>query len=124
MYSKLEEKLFFQMHCAGLDHSVTREHHFARDLVGNPVKGIRAALKAAQLKDWRFDFAFKHQKVAVEVEGGTFTGGRHTRGTGFENDCDKYNAATIAGWRVLRFTAKHVNSGEALVTIEKALYEY
>lgn len=69
MYSKLEEKLFFQMHCAGLDHSVTREHHFARDLVGNPVKGIRAALKAAQLKDWRFDFAFKHQKVAVEVEG-------------------------------------------------------
>lgn len=122
MPSELEEKLFFQMHCAGLDHSVTREHHFARELIGNPTKGIRQALKSAGLCDWRFDFAFKHQKLAVEVEGGTFTGGRHTRGKGFESDCDKYNAATLGGWRILRFTAKHIKTGEALMLIEKGVY--
>lgn len=70
---------------------------------------------------WRFDFAWPEQKVAAEVEGGTWTGGRHTRGSGFEKDCEKYNAATALGWRVFRFTAGMVNSGEALNTIEAAL---
>ena len=54
---------------------------------------------------WRFDFAWPAQRVAVEVEGGTWTRGRHSRGGGYRGDCEKYNAATIAGWRVLRFTA-------------------
>ena len=119
--SKLEEQLFFQLHCAGFDHDVTREYKFARALVGNPQTGIRKALQAAGLKDWRFDFAFKRQKLAVEVEGGNWTGGRHTRGQGFADDCEKYNAATLAGWRLLRFTGDHIKSGLALQTIDKAL---
>ena len=42
---------------------------------------------------WRFDFAFIAHKVALEVEGGIFTRGRHTRGKGFLNDMEEYNAA-------------------------------
>lgn len=53
---------------------------------------------------WRFDFAWPERNVAVEIEGGVWTRGRHTRGKGFENDCEKYNAAVLLGWRVLRFT--------------------
>jgi very-short-patch-repair endonuclease len=68
---------------------------------------------------WKFDFAYPEIFLAIEFEGGTWTGGRHVRGKGYENDARKYNEATIRGWRVLRFTADMVKSGEALATIER-----
>lgn len=55
-------------------------------------------------RKWKFDFAFVHHKVAIEIEGGVWTSGRHTRGSGFVKDMEKYNAATELGWRILRFT--------------------
>ena len=64
---------------------------------------------------WRFDFAWPDYKLAVEVEGGAWTGGRHTRGSGFVADCDKYNAATVLGWRVLRYTTSHLRDEQAVV---------
>ena len=51
---------------------------------------------------WRFDFAHPQTLTAIEIEGGTWTGGRHTRGSGFVADAEKYNAAAIAGWMVFR----------------------
>ena len=62
--------------------------------------------KFHETRKWRFDFAWPDQKLAVEVEGGAFSGGRHTRGIGFVKDCEKYNAAVLAGWRVLRFVPR------------------
>lgn len=61
---------------------------------------------------WRFDFAYPDRKIAIEVEGGTWTGGRHTRGRGFEGDCEKYNTAELLGWRVFRFTTGMIERGE------------
>lgn len=54
-------------------------------------------------RQWRFDVAFLAQRVAIELEGGVWTAGRHTRSTGFKADCEKYTAAAVAGWRILRF---------------------
>lgn len=68
---------------------------------------------------WRFDFAWPKLHIAAECEGGTWQQGRHTRGAGFELDCEKYNAATLDGWRVLRFTSEQVKSGYALQCLEK-----
>lgn len=72
-------------------------------------------------RKWRFDFAFPNEKVAVEVEGGTWVSGRHNRGDGFVRDTEKYNAAAVLGWCVLRFTDKAINSGEAINLIREAL---
>ena len=55
-------------------------------------------------RKWRFDWAFPDRKIAVEVEGGNWGNGRHTRGKGYEDDCEKYNAAVAAGWSLFRFT--------------------
>lgn len=66
------------------------------------------------VRKWRFDFAWPDQKVAVEIEGGAWTNGRHQRGKGFIADMDKYNTATLDGWRVFRFSGDHVKSGEAI----------
>lgn len=70
---------------------------------------------------WRFDFAWPDERLAVEVEGGIWTKGAHNRGRHFNSDCDKYNAAVLAGWRVLRFTETHIRSGLAVSTILVAL---
>lgn len=53
---------------------------------------------------WRFDFADWTSMIAIEVEGGSYRGGRHTSGAGFRADMEKYNAATAMGWRVFRVT--------------------
>ena len=63
-------------------------------------------------RKWRFDFAYPEKKIAIEIEGGVWTGGAHTRGKHFESDCEKYNAATLLGWRALRFTGGMVERGE------------
>lgn len=72
---------------------------------------------------WRFDFAWPESRhmVAVELEGGIWNNGRHSRATGFIADCEKYNAAQLAGWTVLRFTAEHLKSGEAIEWTRQAL---
>ena len=72
-------------------------------------------------RKWRFDFAWPTLMVAVEVEGGTWSGGRHTTGAGFAADCDKYNRAALEGWRVFRFPTKQVKDGVACATLKQAL---
>ena len=70
---------------------------------------------------WRFDWAIPCRVVAIEYEGGIWTGGAHSRGKHFNSDCEKYNQAALDGWKVLRFTETSVRSGLAFDTIEEAL---
>jgi len=60
-------------------------------------------------RKWRFDYAQPLLKIALEVEGGVWSGGRHTRGSGFLGDIEKYNAATAAGWSIFRCTTDGVS---------------
>lgn len=55
-------------------------------------------------RKWRLDYAWPERRVAVEIEGGIFVAGRHSRGAGMLSDMAKYNAATLLGWRLLRYS--------------------
>lgn len=70
---------------------------------------------------WRFDLAWPAHKAAVEVDGGTWIGGRHSRGTGYERDAEKLNEAALLGWLVIRVTPALVTDGRALRLVERAL---
>jgi hypothetical protein len=73
-------------------------------------------------RDWRFDFAWPDRRVALEVEGGVWSAGRHVRPQGFLKDVEKYNAAAGRGWLVFRCTPATLDS---LTTVEmiKLAYE-
>jgi very-short-patch-repair endonuclease len=103
----LELAMLQQLRAAGYTQGMVREHKFA-----------------APDRDWRFDFAWRDVKIALEVEGGTWNPkkkSRHTTGSGFEDDCEKYAHAVISGWGVIRVTSKQVASGKALEWIGAAL---
>ncbi len=73
------------------------------------------------VRRWRFDASWPAHMVALECDGGAFTGGRHVRGAGVRADCVKFSTAAAMGWRVLRILPEHVKSGEALAWVERAL---
>lgn len=70
-------------------------------------------------RKYRFDYAWPDIKMAVEIDGGIWTKGRHTRGKGFEADCLKIALAIQNGWRVYRFSTGQVNKMVAIDFIEK-----
>lgn len=69
---------------------------------------------------WRFDYAWPDRMVALEVEGGVWTQGRHTRGKGYLADIEKYNAAQVMGWTVIRCTPGDLYAG-VIPTLREAL---
>lgn len=61
-------------------------------------------------RGWRFDWAIASRKIAVEFEGGIYRphegqAGAHSTAALFTKDTEKYNWATVLGWRVIRVTA-------------------
>jgi very-short-patch-repair endonuclease len=72
------------------------------------------------VRRWRFDFAWPDRLLAVEVDGGQWTRGRHMQAQGAANDNEKYNEAQLAGWRVLRFATDQVKDGSACQTVRRA----
>jgi len=90
-----EELFVVQMRCSNIPEPV-REHKFH------------------DTRRFRFDFAWPERKVALEIDGGVFSQGRHNRGKGYENDCIKFAEAAKLGWRVYRFSTGQVRSGEAI----------
>lgn len=75
-------------------------------------------------RKWRADFAWPEAMVILEVEGATWTQGRHTRPKGYADDCEKYSRASLMGYTVLRATGEHIRSGAALEWLSEALSRF
>lgn len=70
-------------------------------------------------RKWRFDFAWVDMKLAIEVDGGTTYGkSRHSKGDGFDNDCEKRNTAQAMGWTVFNFSSRMIKSGQAIMFVQ------
>ncbi len=70
---------------------------------------------------YRWDMVWRAQRLAVEVQGATWTRGAHSRGKGQARDAEKQALATLAGYRCLSVTSDQVRSGQAVEWIGKAL---
>lgn len=75
-------------------------------------------------RKWRIDFYFEAngRRLALEVEGGVFTGGRHTRGAGFVADIEKYNELSAAGIFLVRVTPDGLMKVETMELVKRVLY--
>lgn len=93
------------------------ERHCKRTGLPDPVREYGFA---RPVREWQFDLAWPEFLIAVEIEGGIWSGGRHTSPTGFLGDMAKYNEAAARGWRVLRFRADKTGAAE-LGLIERVL---
>lgn len=72
-------------------------------------------------RKWKFDYAWEENKIALEVEGGIFTGGRHTRPKGFIGDMEKYNSAAVLGWRIIRVQPKDLQTKKTIDLLKEIL---
>ena len=80
-------------------------------------------------RKWKLDFSWvseypqrpPYYKVALEVEGGAFSGHGHRSVGKFLRDVEKYNEAALAGWTVLRCTTDDIKSGEVFALLKRAL---
>lgn len=70
-------------------------------------------------RKWRIDYCWPVYKLAVEVDGGAFIGGRHSQGKGFFGDMEKYNELAIQRFYLLRFTPRDIDGGKAVRIIRK-----
>lgn len=68
-------------------------------------------------RKWRFDYAIPALKIAVECDGGVWTGGRHVSPKGYIKDMEKFNAAAELGWVVLKFTPQQLVTAAAIETL-------
>lgn len=73
--------------------------------------GVEFEYRFHPTRKWRFDVAWPERKIAVEIDGGVFIQGRHSRGAGQVKDNEKINVAQSLGWRVFRFIPSDVKKG-------------
>ena len=70
---------------------------------------------------WLFDFAFRKEKVAIEVQGGIWTGGAHARPVFLMRDYEKLNEAQCLGWVVLQVQPKEICTMELVELVRRAI---
>jgi len=70
---------------------------------------------------FRFDYAILEHKIAIEQEGGIYTRGAHGSVSGILRDIEKYNLATVCGWRILRVQPENLLSNHTFDMIQKLI---
>ncbi len=54
-------------------------------------------------RKFKFDYGHLKLKIAIEIEGGIYTGTGHAKIGKYLSDMEKYNLAALRGWIILRY---------------------
>ena len=72
-------------------------------------------------RKWRFDFAWLDQKLALEVQGGIWSYGRHTRGAALLKEWEKLNTAASMGWRIMYVQPRDLCTQQTINMLKEGL---
>ena len=100
---------------------LTRDEKFLLMLRAKRIAAPEAEYRFHPVRKFRFDFAWPFYKLALEVEGGVWSGGAHGRGTGIVRDMEKATLAAELGWRIVRVTPSKLATMDTMESLERAL---
>lgn len=72
-------------------------------------------------RKWRCDFCWIAERVVMEVDGGIFTNGRHTRGSGWIKDAEKRRELAAMGYLLIPVSPDEVAAGAWVDPARRAL---
>lgn len=72
-------------------------------------------------RKFRVDYFFREARLVVERNGGIWTKGGHSSGTGLLRDYERNNLLQLAGFRVLIYTPAQLAKGDCLETLKVLL---
>ena len=93
-----------------------------------------AEYRFAKPRRFAFDWCWVEAQVALEIEGGFFGvgkpcpvcrrrgGGGHSSIERLKSDVEKYNLATVMGYKVIRAMPEQVESGAAFEFLKRVLH--
>lgn len=73
------------------------------DILESIYEGWIPEYKFVSERKFRFDYGHLKMKIAIEIEGGIYTGTGHAKTGTYLKDMEKYNLAQLRGWIVLRY---------------------
>ena len=94
---------------------------FAAQLRAAGVPSPTLELRFHPTRKWRWDMAWVGHKVALEIQGGLFINGRHSRGAALLGEHEKLSEAAALGWRVLFTTPRRLCLPSTVDQIRRAL---
>lgn len=74
-------------------------------------------------RKFRFDFCCPASKVAIEIQGGTWSTGGHSTGKGIASDYEKINLAQYLGWQVFLLTSDTYQDEAVLTQIANTIQQ-
>jgi len=100
---------------------LTREQTFLLMLKARKIPTPTPEFRFHPVRKFRWDWAWPEVRLALEVEGGVWSGGAHGRGTGIVRDMEKSTLAAEEGWRIIRVTPSNLATEATMDSIHRAL---
>ena len=93
------------------------EESLARQLVAAKMPAFEREFRFYRNRRWRLDFAWPLFKIAIEVQGGLWVNGGHSRGSGVTKDLEKKQQALRMGWIIYEASGAMIESGQVIETL-------